>query len=121
MISLSTRSLPLGGNAPSAGAMTQASKGNPRLYDVPYLEDDGSNFAFWKFRTQTVLGLCDLWTTVNGTITEPAQSAPPEEKDRGSHNYREAHAQITLTFKHEPLHSLLNATPANASCATLPN
>jgi hypothetical protein len=42
-------SLPPGGNAPSAGAMIQisdASKGNPYLYDVPYLEDDGNNYAF---------------------------------------------------------------------------
>jgi LTR polyprotein gag-polypeptide-like protein len=97
---------PQGGNGPSAGAVTQASKGNPRLYDIPYLEDDGNNYTFWKFHSQMVLDLRDLWTTVDGTITQPAQSAPQDEWVKWSH------AQITLTLKDEPLNSVLDATTA---------
>jgi hypothetical protein len=61
-----------GGNAPSAGAMIQildAFKGNPCLYNVPYLKDNGNNYAFWKYMVHMVLDLHDLWTTVDGTIS----------------------------------------------------
>jgi LTR polyprotein gag-polypeptide-like protein len=112
MSSPSTTSPPQGRNAPSTGAVTQASKGNPCLYDIPYLEDDGNNYTFWKFCSQMVLNLCDLWTTVDGTITQPAQSAPQDKWAKWSCNDCEARAQITLTLKDEPLNSVLDATTA---------
>jgi LTR polyprotein gag-polypeptide-like protein len=108
-------SLPSGGNAPSAGAVIQipdAFKGNPCLYNVLYLKDDGNNYAFWKYRVHIVLDLHDLWTTVDGTISQPPLSAPPEDLAKWSHNDCEAHAQITLTLKDEPLNSVLDASTA---------
>jgi LTR polyprotein gag-polypeptide-like protein len=59
-----------------------------------------------------VLDLCDLWTTIDGTISQPPLSAPPEDLAKWSHNDHEAHAQITLTLKDEPLNSVLDASIA---------
>jgi len=30
-------------------------KGSNKLYDVPYLEENGTNFAFWKYRVELIL------------------------------------------------------------------
>jgi hypothetical protein len=89
-----------------------ASKGNPCLYDVPYLKDDGNNYAFWKYRVHMVLDLCDLWTTVDGTISQPPLLAPPEDLAKWSHNDHKACTQITLTLKDKPLNSILDASTA---------
>jgi hypothetical protein len=48
---------------------TQASN---RLYDVPLLKNDGSNFQMWKHRTELVLLSRGLMQIVNGTEKEPA-------------------------------------------------
>jgi len=32
-------------------------KGSNKLYNIPYLEENGSNFAFWKYRVKMVLKL----------------------------------------------------------------
>ena len=85
MSTASTVSPSQGGNASTAGAATTTSstttsKGSLRLYDLPHLENDGSNYVFWKIRTQAVLELQDLWDIVTGTIAQPGSSATADEK-----------------------------------------
>jgi hypothetical protein len=92
-------SLPQDGNAPPAEATIPRLADDSRLYNFPHLEDDGNNFAVWKLRTEAVLELGDLWGIVNGDISKPDPSAPPNERDEWSCKDREARAQITLTLK----------------------
>jgi gag-polypeptide of LTR copia-type/Domain of unknown function (DUF4219) len=103
---------PQGGNAPSAGAVTSSastSKGTKHYYDIENLEEDGTNFVFWKYRVQIVLEIQDLWPIVDGTYPKPAD---PTATAKWSCKDREARAQITLTLKNEPLNSVLVATSA---------
>jgi hypothetical protein len=65
---------PQGGNAPSAGAVTssQTAPGRPpHLLKLPLLEADGSNYAFWKCRVETVFTFYDLWSVVDGSFIKP--------------------------------------------------
>jgi hypothetical protein len=104
-----------GGNTPSAGAATPSLasfKEHPGVYDIAPLEHDGNNYVYWKLRTETVLKLSDLWGIVNGDIPMPDPSAPSDERAEWSHKDLQARAQITLTVKDEPLHSILDATTA---------
>jgi len=41
-------------------------KGSNKLYDILYLEENGTNFAFWKFRIELVLQIHNLWPLING-------------------------------------------------------
>ncbi|OCH89834.1 hypothetical protein OBBRIDRAFT_731964, partial [Obba rivulosa] len=45
----------------------KSGQASSRLYDVPSLEDDGSNFQTWKYRIRTVLEIRGLWNLVTGT------------------------------------------------------
>jgi hypothetical protein len=115
MSTASTVSLSQGGNTSTAGAMTTTSstttsKGSLCLYDLPHLENDGSNYAFWKIRTQAVLELQDLWDIVTGTIAQPDSSATADKKSNWAKKDREAHAQIILTLKDEPLSTVATST-----------
>jgi hypothetical protein len=104
-----------GGNTPSAGAATSSLaifKDHPRLHDILPLEDDGNNYVCWKVRTETVLKLWDIWGIVNGNIPMPDSSAPPDERAEWSSKDLQARAQVILTLKDEPLHSVLDATTA---------
>ncbi|THH12525.1 hypothetical protein EW146_g7606 [Bondarzewia mesenterica] len=95
---------------PLASASPPLVKASNRLYDVPALEDDGSNFPSWKFRTQKVLEIRGLWDVVKTGAVAPAkgtsQHAEWEVKDR------EAGAQISLTLKDEPLNTVMDAKTA---------
>ncbi|KAF8165677.1 hypothetical protein B0H34DRAFT_647417, partial [Crassisporium funariophilum] len=42
-----------------------------RLYDIPSLENDGSNFQVWKFRITMVLDVRGLLPIVTGAETKP--------------------------------------------------
>ena len=95
----------LSGNMPTT-------KGHPRMFDIPFLDDDGSNFAFWKFRVHMVLELCDLWDFVNSTSTKPDPSADAATHAEWTYKDHEARAQITLTLKDEPLNSVLFTSTA---------
>jgi hypothetical protein len=79
------------------------------MFNIPSLDDNGSNFAFWRFRTHMVLELCDLWSFVDGSKTKPTTTTDPDYEDWISKD-REARAQITLTLKDKPLNSVLFAT-----------
>ena len=79
------------------------SAGSSRLYDVPSLENDGTNFQMWKFRVQMVLGVWGLWNIVSGDEAQPDETTHPIESKEWLSKDQEAHAQITLTLKDEPL------------------
>jgi hypothetical protein len=113
MISTTTGANPSSGGRSSSGTSgsTPTAKGHPRMFDIPFLDDNGSNFAFWHFRACMVLKLCDLWGIVDGSKTKPTATTDPDYADWISKD-SEARAQITLTLKGEPLNSVLFATNA---------
>src|ERR1700691_2776012 len=88
------------------------SKGHSHTYDIPFLDDDGGNFAFWRFHVRMVLELRELWGLVDGTVAKPFATAAATDITDWSSKDCEAHAQITLTLKDEPLNSVLFATTA---------
>ncbi len=79
------------------------------MYDIPFHDDDGSNFTFWRFRVQTVLKLWELWGLVDGSETKPNRNADPTAYAKWTYKDQEASTQITLTLKDEPLNSVLYA------------
>jgi hypothetical protein len=82
------------------------------MFDIPFLDDNGSNFAFWQFRVRMVLELRDLWVLVDGSKAKPDEKADATGYADWISKDREARAQITLTLKDEPLNSVLFATTA---------
>jgi len=82
-------------------------KGSNKLYDVPYLEENGTNFAFWKYRVELVLQIRNLWPLVDGTDKAPSTTSP-DYADWTSRD-REARAQIALTLTDEPLNTVFQA------------
>ena len=93
-----------------ASAAAVKSAGSSRLYDVPSLENDRTNFQMWKFRVRMVLGVRGLWNIVSGDEAQPDETTHPVENKEWLSKDREAHAQITLTLKDEPLSGVLYTT-----------
>ena len=92
--------------------------GSNRLYDIPSLENDGTNFQTWKYWISTVLRLRGLIGIVDGTIKRPilAQLANKSTNQSDINDWdrcdMEAQAQLTLTLKDEPLSGVLHVTSA---------
>jgi hypothetical protein len=87
----------------------------PGHYDIPYLEDDGSNYVFWKSIVQTILELRDLWPVVDGTAVEPDKTTSPDTHAVWYRKDAEARIRIMLMLKRGPrgpLNSVLSATCA---------
>ena len=101
-----------GGSSSGTSGSTPIAKGHPRMYDIPFLDDNGNNFAFWRFRIRMVLELRELWALVDGSKTKPDEKADAAAYEDWISKDREARAQITLTLKDEPLNSVLFATNA---------
>ncbi len=85
-----------------------------RLYDIPFLENDGSNFQTWKYRISMVLDIRGLWPIVEGTEGCPPEGTTAEEKkaqdpliEKWVSRDKEARAQITLTLRDEPLSGVI--------------
>jgi hypothetical protein len=98
--------------ASSASNSKKILQGSNRLYDIPSLENDGSNFQNWKFRARKVLIIRKLWGIVEGSEVKPSDSDPDAVQDWLEKN-DEAHAQITLTLKDEPLNGVLHTMLAS--------
>jgi len=81
------------------------------LYDIPSLENDGSNFSNWKFRAKKVLTVWRLWKIVDGSEKKPDGSDLDALEEWLERN-EEAHAQITLTLKDKPLNGVLHTSSA---------
>ena len=89
----------------TTGTATQSGEPyNSKKYDLPLLEQDGSNFASWKHLTQRALRLRKLWTVVDGSLPRPANGSATLddwlEKDE------EALGQIEFTLKPGPLNTI---------------
>ena len=93
-----------------ASTASVKSAGTSRLYDVPSLKDDGTNFQMWKFCVWMVLGVRGLWKVVTGDEAKPDEVTHPAEHEDWLSKDREALAQITLTLKDEPLSGVLYTT-----------
>lgn len=92
---------------------TKPAQASSRLYDVPSLDNDGSNFQTWKYRIAMILDVRGLWEIVGGSqTTQPDATADPAGSLEWLAKDKEAHAQITLTLKDEPLSGVLHATTA---------
>ena len=48
-------------------------KTSSRLYDIPLLEENGTNFQMWKYRICTVLDICGLLNIAEGKEQYPSQ------------------------------------------------
>ena len=88
----------------------KATSGSSRLYNIPSLDNVGTNFHMWKFRVQTVLGVQHLWSVVSGEDPKPDAAMQPDELEEWLAKDKEAHAQLMLTLKDEPLSGVLYST-----------
>jgi len=85
--------------------------GSHRTYDIPFLEDTGSNYDDWKFRISTVLRLRGLMEIVLGVEKCPPEMATDSKDqdtvtvlyDKWQTRNHQALAEITLTLRKEPL------------------
>jgi gag-polypeptide of LTR copia-type len=99
---------------PAAGLAPHAN-GNRgyRRFNLPSLEEDGSNFVFWKHHIHRALCMQKLWNLVDGSLPRPAPNAPDLndwlEKDE------DAQGQIEFCVKNEPLESILRSMSAKES------
>ena len=90
--------------------LNKATSGSSRLYDIPSLDNDGTNFHMWKFRVQTVLGVQHLWSVVSGEDPKLDAATQPDKLEEWLVKDKEAHAQLTLTLKDKPLSRVLYST-----------
>lgn len=67
------------------------------------LDDEVTEFVYWKLRVQVVLEAQDLWTAVDGTYAKPNASTDPTGFADWSRKDREARLQIFLGLLYEPL------------------
>lgn len=93
-----------------------SAKASNRLFDIPALEDDGSNFSFWKFRVNMILELRGLWGIVSGSEKKPTDTTKLADWLARDH---EARAQISLMLKDEPLNGVLFAKTAQEAWESL--
>ncbi|HEV7736059.1 MAG TPA: hypothetical protein VGO47_01640 [Chlamydiales bacterium] len=63
---------------------------------IPLLKDDGSNFAAWKVRTETILRVKGLYGAIDGTETDPVK-------------LQIAQVQLVFTVEDGPLHVIVDA------------
>ena len=102
---------PSGGQAPPPGTATPATAGQ-RRYDIPFLEEDRSNYDAWQCWLAQLLKLCKLWNMVNGTYTHPDGTDASTLADWVTIN-EEAHARIEFTIKDSgPLNTVADAISA---------
>ena len=77
---------------------------NFKRFELPSLEQDGSNFASWKRLTRRALRLRKLWTVVDGSLPRPA--AGSATLDDWLEKDEEALGQIEFTLKPGPLNTI---------------
>jgi len=101
-------------------------KTSSHLYDIPILEENGTNFQMWKYRICTVLNIHGLLniaeekeqhpsqilvTGMGNNVTKAHAAQIEKIKDWDCHN-KEAKAQITLTLSDESLSGVIHAGSA---------
>ncbi|GAB1528326.1 hypothetical protein RhiTH_011520 [Rhizoctonia solani] len=76
--------------------MSTSENKNTKIYKLPKLKDDGSNYNAWKFCQTTVLKLRGLFGIANGTNNLPNSPTKAELKDNAKVlNYKELIAKWT--------------------------
>ncbi len=78
-------------------------------YEIPLLENDGSNFGSWKIRAEVVLNIHDLWPVIDGTLPRPNCMAPLVDHTEWASKNREARTLIILALKDKPLDTIVDA------------
>ena len=78
-----------------------------RLYDIPSLKNDATNFQTWKFQIETILDIWGLLSIVDRTLKCPTESQS-EDYTLWKKLDKEVRAQICLTLKDEPLNGVLH-------------
>jgi hypothetical protein len=94
-------------SASHTASSSKSTQPSNRLYDIPALENDGSNFQLWKYRVELILDLRGLWGIIEGTEVAPDKNTHPVEYLEWLGRNKEARAQIALTIKDEPLNGIL--------------
>ncbi|OSX59695.1 hypothetical protein POSPLADRAFT_1035274 [Postia placenta MAD-698-R-SB12] len=77
------------------------------LYNIPLLENEGSNFQQWKYRVGWVLRIHGLYLLIDGTEKDPGTTNLVLQEAWCLRNY-EALTQITLMLKDKPLSSVMH-------------
>ena len=88
-------------NTTTTTTSSSVNKVNTQLYDISHLENDGSNYAYWKIQLQAILEMQDLWEIIDGS--KPKPTATDSDRADWDKQDRAARAQIVLTLKQEPL------------------
>ncbi|KAF8671212.1 transposition, RNA-mediated [Rhizoctonia solani] len=104
--------------------MSTSENKNTKIYKLPKLKDNGSNYNAWKFCQTTVLKLRGLFGVANGTNNLPNSPTKAELKDNAKvSNYKEsiakwtkqdedAFAQITLNMEDGAMADVMDTTTA---------
>lgn len=94
--------------------MSTTEKFSNRLFDIPKLNNDGSNFQTWKFRVTKVLDSRGLQQTVTGDDPKPRGTSDSDKAliAEWIKRDKDTQAQLTLTLEDEPLNGVLYATSA---------
>ncbi|KAF8713823.1 GAG-pre-integrase domain, partial [Rhizoctonia solani] len=107
--------------------MSTSEKTNTKIYELPKLKDDGSNYNAWKFRQTTVLKLRGLFGVANGTNNLPDSLTKAEQKDtakvasykdsiaKWTKRDEDAFAQITLNMEDGAMADVMDTTTSNAA------
>ena len=90
--------------------MNNPDPGSSHGYDIPSLDNNGSNYDNWKFRISTLLKMKGLMGIVKGTEKCPPERAiDPKDQaavtaafDKWHAQNNQAFGEITLTLKKEP-------------------
>ena len=84
--------------------MSSTDKISSRLYDIPKLSNDGSNFQTWKYHITTILTLRKLIDITNGKEAKPATNATDNLKQEDwLRRDQDVLVQIILTIDDELL------------------
>ena len=84
-------------------------KPSSRLYDIPKLLNDGSNFTLWKFRISQILEARGLTDYVNGQKQKP-DGSDAKALEEWIVKDRDARLQVTLTLEDEPASGIMDLT-----------
>jgi gag-polypeptide of LTR copia-type len=94
-------------------SVPSSDKPSSRLYDIPKLLNDGSNYTLWKFRISQVLEARGLAGYISGEVPKPTGS-DAKALENWIIKDRDARLQVTLTLEDDPLLGVLNLTESKA-------
>jgi gag-polypeptide of LTR copia-type len=80
---------------------------------------DGSNYAFWKCRVETVFTYHDLWSVTSGALTKPDPAADPTGYAHWNTKNESARMHLVMAMTDEPLNSVLDTKSAKDTWSRL--